>query len=100
GTHIKPNDLVTVRMPNATRATKTTSKLLGFTKTGPFLCYKVTQKSVYLKDIVSMEHTLVALKPDIDAAYEANERRLQVLKEDLANRPDAPELNKVREELA
>eukprot|EP00854_Cymbomonas_tetramitiformis_P016844 gene16844-20012_t len=35
-THIKPNDLVTVRMPNATRATKTTSKLPGFTKTGPF----------------------------------------------------------------
>ncbi|KAK3253034.1 hypothetical protein CYMTET_37698 [Cymbomonas tetramitiformis] len=114
--HIRVGDLVTVRIPDATRATKTKSKVLGFTKSHPYLCIGLVGKAVRLKDalhgtpmekpiprtqchifrraldssLVQMEATLVQMKPDIEEAFAQNELRYSLLKEKLANRPDAP----------
>ncbi|KAK3267070.1 hypothetical protein CYMTET_24349 [Cymbomonas tetramitiformis] len=114
--HIRVGDLVTVRIPDATRATKTKSKVLGFTKSHPYLCIGLVGKAVRLKDVlhgtpmekpiprtqchifrraldsslVQMEATLVQMKPDIEEAFAQNELRYSLLKEKLANRPDAP----------
>ncbi|KAK3248100.1 hypothetical protein CYMTET_42422 [Cymbomonas tetramitiformis] len=50
--HVRVGDLVTVRIPDATRATKTKSKVLGFTKSHPYLCIGLVGKAVRLKDVL------------------------------------------------
>ncbi|KAK3284478.1 hypothetical protein CYMTET_7874 [Cymbomonas tetramitiformis] len=52
--HIKVNDLVTVRIPRDTRDTIITkSKMLGFTKKGPYLCIGLAGKgALLLRDVL------------------------------------------------
>ncbi|KAK3272974.1 hypothetical protein CYMTET_18765 [Cymbomonas tetramitiformis] len=115
-THVRIGDLGTVRIPPATRATTTSSKLLGFTKKGPFLCIGFAGKCLRLQDVIwktpmpkpvsrsqcivfrragdntlqQMESTLGRMAPVINDAYAANQKKLDLLKERLKDRPDAP----------
>ncbi|KAK3289763.1 hypothetical protein CYMTET_2798 [Cymbomonas tetramitiformis] len=59
-------DLVMLRRTTAQRATITTSK------------------------IQEMGHILLAKQPEFDAAYQAQDKRLEELKAEMSSRPDAP----------
>ncbi|KAK3246370.1 hypothetical protein CYMTET_44095 [Cymbomonas tetramitiformis] len=111
-------DAVLLRRSGPDRSAITTSKLLGFANTGPFVIEEfVGKSSARLRDPLwgTSMPTAVKLerlslfrrrdstpvpqfeeilrtqdKPKLDAAYETREKRLQELKADLASRPDAP----------
>ncbi|KAK3240313.1 hypothetical protein CYMTET_49844 [Cymbomonas tetramitiformis] len=111
-------DAVLLRRSGPDRSAITTSKLLGFANTGPFVIEEfVGKSSARLRDplwgtsmpttvklerlslfrrrdstpIPQFEEILRTQdKPKLDAAYETREKRLQESKADLASRPDAP----------
>ncbi|KAK3288888.1 hypothetical protein CYMTET_3642 [Cymbomonas tetramitiformis] len=110
-------DLVMLRRTTAQRATITTSKIQGCAATGPFIIEELVGKgSVRLRDhlwgqafptatrvnmlsllqargdssMQQMEHILLAKQPEFDAAYQAQDKRLEELKAEMRSRPDAP----------